>query len=187
MRKYSGEGDEGHQVEWVGIKQGGLARPHWLHWCSISSSASPSPSVRMMEIKSIAQNPAIIYLYLQNKTWILSHPQITKAQAWPVESAESSAFSWVFLPKYSWESLEWIRLVHQSAPILSAGGHPPGEEISTGPWRLGMSKPAWPSPGLAGSWCWGPADGQETPWRSWIHVRVHIAPLPLLLISARFP
>lgn len=153
----------------------------------VASSASPSPSVWMMEIKSIAQNLAIIYLYLQNKMWMLSHPQITKAQTWPVKSAESSEFSWVFLPKYSWETQEWIRLVYQSAPVLPVCGHPPGEGISTGPWRLGTSKPAWPSPGIAGSWCWGPGDGQEKPWRSWIHVRVHIASLSLLLTSAHFP
>ena len=86
-----------------------------------------------MEIKSIAQNPAIIYLYLQNKMWMISNPQITKAQAWPVQSAESSDFYWVFLPKYSWGSLEWIRFVYQSASVLPACAHPPGEGVSAGP------------------------------------------------------
>lgn len=81
-----------------------------------------------------------------------------------------------FPPKIFLRITGRIRLVYQSAPVLPACGHPPGEGISTGPWRLGTSKPAWPSPGLAGSWCWGPADGQEKPWRSWIHVHFHIAP-----------
>lgn len=46
-----------------------------LLFCNISTSASPSPSAWMMEVKSIIQSPVFISLYLQNKTPIpLKYP-----------------------------------------------------------------------------------------------------------------
>lgn len=114
-----------------------------------------------------------IYLYLQNKMWMLSSPN-HKAQTWPVKSAEESSGFVGFLPKIFLRITRWIRLVYQSkkAPVLPVCGHLPGGGLARVPWRLGTSKPAWPSPGLAGSWCWGPADGQESP-ESWIPFMSH--------------
>lgn len=156
MRKYSGEGDEGG----TRLRGSVLSR---VKVCKASLAALEVPVLQYCQLllplhqvcgwwRLSQPKLAIIYLYLQNKMWYTHIPKSQRRKPDPVKSAESSEFLEFSLPKYSWESPEWIRLVYRQ-PLFCLSVAIYQEGISMGPWRLRDIQACLAFTWSSGRWC----------------------------------